>query len=186
VWVFYSNIKTNPDGCSFIADDVTYTAPRAFLWDSGSSHTISAITPQECGGIHYSFLSWSDGGAITHTITMPDTYTANFTFALPSWDIDADHKQDISVWRPNSGIWYNTLSSAPGSFTATQWGMETDKPVPGVYDGDGKSDVAVWRPGNGVWYINLSGTPGSYTAQQWGMAEDMPISSLTGILNSIP
>ncbi|HTY60924.1 MAG TPA: hypothetical protein VMG30_01580, partial [Acidobacteriota bacterium] len=77
-------------------------------------------------------------------------------------------------------------SGSPGTYTATQWGEPTDILVSGDYDSDGKADVAVWRPSNGVWFILPSGSPGTYLAQQWGMTGDMPISSLTGILNSIP
>ena len=47
----------------------------------GSTNTVSAITPQTKGKKSYGFLSWSDGGAQTHTITAPATnatYTARF------------------------------------------------------------------------------------------------------------
>jgi glucose/arabinose dehydrogenase len=47
----------------------------------GMIRTISAIYPQAKDGIIYEFDSWSDGGAITHEITVQDTptsYTARF------------------------------------------------------------------------------------------------------------
>jgi glucose/arabinose dehydrogenase len=48
----------------------------------GSRNSISAPTPQTKGGQSYNtFVSWSDGGAQTHTITAPSTattYTARF------------------------------------------------------------------------------------------------------------
>jgi PKD repeat protein len=47
----------------------------------GSTNTISAVTPQTKGSKTYTFSSWSDGGAQTHTITAPasaTTYTARF------------------------------------------------------------------------------------------------------------
>src|SRR5262249_44469828 len=43
--------------------------------------TIGATSPQTFGGAKYTFSSWSDGGAISHTITVPSTnttYTATF------------------------------------------------------------------------------------------------------------
>ncbi len=50
----------------------------------GSTNTVSAVSPQTVGPTSYSFSSWSDGGAQTHTITAPatpTTYTATFAAA---------------------------------------------------------------------------------------------------------
>jgi PKD repeat protein len=47
----------------------------------GSSNTVSALTPQMKNGKTYAFVSWSDGGAQTHSIVAPataTTYTARF------------------------------------------------------------------------------------------------------------
>ena len=41
-------------------------------------------------------------------------------------DFDGDGKNDIAVWRPGSQVWYILLSGAPGSYMATQWGLQTD------------------------------------------------------------
>jgi PKD repeat protein/glucose/arabinose dehydrogenase len=48
----------------------------------GSTNTISAVSPQTKGSKTYTFNSWSDGGAQTHTIVAPatnTTYTASFS-----------------------------------------------------------------------------------------------------------
>jgi hypothetical protein len=74
-------INTNPSWPSFQVDGVTYMAPQTFSWVAGSQHTISTTTPQGSGATGYVFGAWSDGGAISHTITTPDkaaTYTAHF------------------------------------------------------------------------------------------------------------
>jgi PKD repeat protein len=47
----------------------------------GSSNTVSAVSPQAKGKQQYTFVSWSDGGAQTHTIiapASPTTYTARY------------------------------------------------------------------------------------------------------------
>ena len=61
-------------------DGIAHTAP--FVYDTliGFNHTIEAPN-QTIGGNTYNFASWSDGGAQTHTIVVPEaaqTYTANF------------------------------------------------------------------------------------------------------------
>ena len=36
-------------------------------------------------------------------------------------DFDADGKGDISIWRPNTGVWYVLPSGSPGKYRAIQW-----------------------------------------------------------------
>jgi hypothetical protein len=74
--------QTNPTGRSFTVDGSTFTTSQTFNWASGSSHTISTISPQSGGtGTQYVWSSWSDGGLISHNVvpTTNTTYTANFT-----------------------------------------------------------------------------------------------------------
>jgi uncharacterized repeat protein (TIGR02543 family) len=59
-------------------------APVSVSWQEGSSHTISTSSPQTSSGTKYTFLSWSDSGALSHSITVPQgggTYTASFSTA---------------------------------------------------------------------------------------------------------
>ena len=70
-------IATNPSGLKVIIDGTTYTAPKTFTWECGSSHTIYTTSPQGC----YKFDCWSDGGAQSHTIIVGSsskTITAYF------------------------------------------------------------------------------------------------------------
>jgi hypothetical protein len=111
-----------------------------------------------------------------------------YLFISPIWsftasfDIDADNKTDIAVWRPSSGIWYILQSSTPENYTSTQWGLPTDIAVPGDYDGDGKTDIAVCRPGDYIWYIIPSSAPNTYTISYWGMPGDLPVSHKTEVV----
>jgi hypothetical protein len=75
-------ITTNPPGRTFTVDGTQYTTAQTFTWVAGSNHTVGTTSPQGSGGTRYGFANWSDGGAISHTITAPaspTTYTANFT-----------------------------------------------------------------------------------------------------------
>ena len=75
-----------PAGATLFLDGIAHTAP--FVYDTliGFNHTIEALN-QTIGTNTYTFASWSDGGAQTHTIVVPgaaQTYTANFNVATPA------------------------------------------------------------------------------------------------------
>jgi glucose/arabinose dehydrogenase len=70
-------LDTSPSGLEVVYDGRAGTAPLTVTTVVGSSHTISAPSPQ--GGLV--FKSWSDGGALMHTVTAGTTdavYTATF------------------------------------------------------------------------------------------------------------
>ncbi len=84
-------------------------------------------------------------------------------------NFDSDNKADISVYRPSSGTWF--LQRSQSGFTSVQFGLSTDKIVPGDYDGDGKTDIAVYR--GGTWFLQRS-TAG-FTSIQFGLPDDIPV-----------
>ena len=75
------SVDTNPTGRSFTVDGTTYTSAQSFTWVSGSLHTLETTTPQQTAEAIYNWSSWSNGGAISHSVlpTVSSTYTANFT-----------------------------------------------------------------------------------------------------------
>ena len=89
------------------------------------------------------------------------------------FDFDGDRKADISVYRPETGVWW-VLNSSDGTYSAVNWGLSTDKIVPADYDGDGRIDRAVYR--DGVWYVLKSST-GGYAINSFGLANDKPVPS---------
>jgi predicted lipoprotein with Yx(FWY)xxD motif len=78
-------VETDPPGLDIVIDGENLTSPQEFYARSGSTHEIGTTTPQTQGEILYSFAGWSDAGAISHEIAVPDvadtTYTATFTWA---------------------------------------------------------------------------------------------------------
>jgi len=75
------SFQTTPGGLRLAVNGTQSTATFTRTVIVGSSNTVSAVTPQTKGGKSYSFASWSDGGAQTHTIVAPATaatYTARF------------------------------------------------------------------------------------------------------------
>jgi hypothetical protein len=55
-----------------------------------------------------------------------------------------------------------------GGYSTIQWGLASDKLIPGDYDGDGKADLAVYRSNNNNWYI-LRSSDNTAFITQWGV-----------------
>jgi glucose/arabinose dehydrogenase/PKD repeat protein len=73
--------QTTPGGLQLAVNGTTSTATFTRTVIVGSTHSITAISPQTKSGKSYIFQSWSDGGDQTHNITAPataTTYTAKF------------------------------------------------------------------------------------------------------------
>jgi glucose/arabinose dehydrogenase len=80
------SFDTVPSGLTLYLDGIAKTTP--FVYDTliGFNHAVEARN-QTSGTSAYTFSSWSDGGAQTHTITVPSTpatYTASFVPAPSS------------------------------------------------------------------------------------------------------
>lgn len=67
-------ITANPSGASITADSVAYATPATFTWNVGSVHTIAGVN-MSTSGMRTTFVSWSDGGAQSHSITASTTVT---------------------------------------------------------------------------------------------------------------
>jgi List-Bact-rpt repeat protein len=74
-------VQASPAGASFTVDGTSYSGSQMFTWTAGSMHTIAATSPQSAGtGAQYAWISWSDGGGISHAISpiSAGTFTASF------------------------------------------------------------------------------------------------------------
>jgi hypothetical protein len=89
-------------------------------------------------------------------------------------DFDGDGRTDISVFRPETGVWYvaNSSNAGGGAVTIFNFGLSTDVLAPGDYDADGKTDFAVFRPSTGVWHLYSRSI---YRPYQFGAAGDIPV-----------
>src|SRR5262249_44531229 len=70
-------------------------------------------------------------------------------------DFDRDGKTDLTVYRPTSGRWI--ISQSTAGLRVVGFGSPgVAFPLLGDYDGDGKADLAVYRPTTGQWLIQQS------------------------------
>jgi glucose/arabinose dehydrogenase len=74
-------LATSPAGLQLLRDAQPIATPVTFESVVGVQRTIGAPATQTSGGTSYEFVSWSDGGAASHTIATPSgntTYTATY------------------------------------------------------------------------------------------------------------
>ena len=117
--------NTSPAGLAYTVDGTNFTTPQTFNWINGSTHTIATTSPQNVGtGVQDVWTSWSDGGALSHTITplASGAYTANFT---TQYDLTMNAGAGGTVSPGN--VWTNSgtnvlISATPAlGFTFTGW-----------------------------------------------------------------
>ena len=89
--------------------------------------------------------------------------------AETKFDFDGDNRADLSVFRPQTGVWY--ISKSAGGYSSFCFGQDGDLPVAQDYDGDGKTDAAVYRAG--VWY-RLKSATNTWDVIQFGLSDDVP------------
>jgi glucose/arabinose dehydrogenase len=76
--------RTNPGGLvlsDLVVNEAPRTTPFSVTVVVGSANSVSAPSPQQFNKSTYNFISWSDGGPQSHTITAPavnTTYTATY------------------------------------------------------------------------------------------------------------
>lgn len=80
--VIAATVGTSPEGMAFTVDGKSYAGTQLFSWVIGSTHTLAtAATQAPSTGVKETFIAWSDGRAVSHTLTAPSadtSYTAKF------------------------------------------------------------------------------------------------------------
>jgi glucose/arabinose dehydrogenase/PKD repeat protein len=109
-----------PAGLTLYLDGIAHTAP--FVYDTlvGFNHTIEARN-QTIGANTYTFASWSDGGAMQHSIMVPtaaQTYTANYTVTSAP--------VPIAFVQVNAAVPQSNQSSVSVTYTSAQVAGDTN------------------------------------------------------------
>ena len=126
-------VGASPSGPSFSVDGTTYTSAQSFTWTVGDTHTIAVTSPQASNGTEYTYSSWSDGGAISHTVTASSStssYTATFS---TSYQLDiAANNSSHGTFTPTSGSYYAagsvvSIKATPASgYSFNDWTGSSD------------------------------------------------------------
>ncbi len=122
-------LNTSPGGLQVSVDGgPSQAAPVSLTWQIGSTHTIATTSPQTATGTQYTFASWSDGGALSHSVVAPastTSYTATFNTAY-QLTTGANPVADGSV-APTSGTFYpagtvvNLTATANTGYAFSSW-----------------------------------------------------------------
>jgi hypothetical protein len=148
-------INTSPSGLSVSIDGTSYTAPQSFYWAYQTSHTLTVPSPQG----QYSFSSWSDAGAQSHSITASTlgetTITANYVQTTTY----------LVVQGADNRIYYRGYSSglvAWGSWNALPTGTTIDSPAAAVAS-DRLYVVVRGSDGTSLWFSSRSLVTNSFS-----------------------
>ena len=108
-------IATNPAGLTVTVDGTGHPAPYSTAWTPGASHQLAVSQYQGgAGGTRAAFAAWSDGGALSHTVTAPAA-AATFTaaFATQYQLTTAAAPASAGLIAPATGGWFAAGTTAP-------------------------------------------------------------------------
>ena len=122
-----TTIKTEPEGLVVLVDGAPYATPQSFGWGAGSTHTVDASQPTvNTNTTLATFVKWTDGGAVMHTITAPATAPLNLT---------AQYK--VSYFLAINTVGHGTVTvnanGGPGFYPRNSAVFLTATPQPGSY-----------------------------------------------------
>jgi glucose/arabinose dehydrogenase len=143
------SLTTSPSGLGLTLDGAEVRSPFAFVGVEGVVRDLVAPRTQNVGGKAYEFVSWSDGGAATHSIATPtsdSTYTASYRVTGES---DPTSVAGDTFSRPGSqgwgrsdvgGDWLST--GIPGALTVADHVGLITVPRTGAGTGTSLSDAS--------------------------------------------
>jgi PKD repeat protein len=120
-------LASAPAGAPISYAGVNQTAPFTTNAAVGFATTITAAPSFVAGGVTYNFVSWSDGGAAAHNITIPATNTTlTATYSGQREDKALGHATSASSTEasglgPANAVDGNSGTRWSSSFTNSQW-----------------------------------------------------------------
>lgn len=139
-------LQTVPAGLSLVLNGQTLTTPTNLAGVAGAVWSLGVVGPTNISGRDYDFMMWSDGGAATHLLTLPETnLSLTAFFRLPSVLVptNASWKYSVTGSAP-AGVW-TTLGFDDGSWPSAPAQL-------GYGDGD-EATVIGWGPDTNHRYV---------------------------------
>jgi len=144
---------TGPDD-TFCSGAPVFTSTVAI--NGNGSYDSSSFAPRSSGKYtwraQYTGDANNQGGSVTSCLADGASQTVTVTADPPAGDFNGTGKTQLSLFRPDTGIWY-IQNAVGGTINSVLWGQAGDVPVPGDYNADGKADIAVFRPSTGQWLV---------------------------------
>ena len=111
------NFDTVPSGLQLSLDGAAYSTPSNITLVAGYTRTLSAPTPQVLSGTNYNFVLWSDGGSVSHSISVPPTNSSLIAaYVFPNLEINTT-VSNISLswpaWAAPLGLYSSTNLNPP-------------------------------------------------------------------------
>jgi len=103
------SLQTEPAGLPVLLDGQTFLTPTNLAGVVGSVHSLGVIGPTSTSGRDYDFMAWSDYGAASHLVTLPETnLSLTAVFRAPA------------VLVPTNAAWkYLVTNTAPAALWTT-------------------------------------------------------------------
>jgi len=119
VAVVQITVQTNPVALGDSVDGVYHNSTQSFTWDSGTVHSLGTTTSKSSSGKQFAWTNWSDGGAISHviTVTRDSSFTANFRTQFQLTVSSSPDTNAGTTWPRGSNNWSD--SSSVDTITAT-------------------------------------------------------------------
>jgi hypothetical protein len=129
-------VATAPTNLTVTVDGTNFTAPTVLNWLPNSSHTLVANSPQVASDGHSRsvFVAWSDGGAQSHSVTVPFSAMTNTASYSTNYllDLSTNLAGAGTIAAAPPGPWYNlgqlvslTANPSNGYLFYTWQGVDT-------------------------------------------------------------